>query len=353
MPTSNVDPTLLASSAPAGSTGTFSSPHAISSLNSTIALHLARLGAFDSLETFLEESNTPQLDTTVLQGLKELHVILDELRRGVCTRALAWVEEHGETGGDLEFELRKEEYIRLLLAGSDLTTAGEREPLLPSTGKPTAPDPHVQAALAYGGTHFRRFLTGPARRDLISALFTSTIYLPFTRLLSSPYGHLYSSYIAPSSSSPKSGAVESSSLCATFAASFLGTLDLPKESPLSVVTDIGGGGAMGRIQKVRAVMKEKKTEWSAVGELPVGFRFSFSSRYIADICIVSCCLVDPSRFLAVEQVEIPLPSNRRYHSIFACPVSKEQSTPTNPPMLLPCGHVIARESLARLARGST
>ena len=53
------------------------------------------------------------------------------------------------------------------------------------------------------------------------------------------------------------------------------------------------------------------------------------------------------------QVEIPLPSEYKFHSIFACPVSKEQATEQNPPMLLPCGHVIARESLNRLARGTS
>ena len=31
-----------------------------------------------------------------------------------------------------------------------------------------------------------------------------------------------------------------------------------------------------------------------------------------------------------------------FHSIFACPVSKDQSTDDNPPMLLPCGHVLCR-----------
>ena len=31
-----------------------------------------------------------------------------------------------------------------------------------------------------------------------------------------------------------------------------------------------------------------------------------------------------------------------FHSIFACPVSKDQSTRDNPPMLLPCGHVLCR-----------
>jgi len=39
----------------------------------------------------------------------------------------------------------------------------------------------------------------------------------------------------------------------------------------------------------------------------------------------------------------------QYHSVFACPVSKETCTPDNPPMLLICGHVIAKESLVKLA----
>jgi hypothetical protein len=50
-------------------------------------------------------------------------------------------------------------------------------------------------------------------------------------------------------------------------------------------------------------------------------------------------------------VEIPLLKNQIYHSIFACPVSREQTTAANPPMMLPCGHVISRESLIRLSKG--
>jgi hypothetical protein len=50
-------------------------------------------------------------------------------------------------------------------------------------------------------------------------------------------------------------------------------------------------------------------------------------------------------------MEVPLPSSRRYHSVFVCPVSKEQATDTNPPKVLSCGHVIAHESLNRLMKG--
>jgi E3 ubiquitin-protein transferase RMND5 len=42
-----------------------------------------------------------------------------------------------------------------------------------------------------------------------------------------------------------------------------------------------------------------------------------------------------------------------FHSIFACPVSKDQSTVDNPPMLLPCGHVLCRVSINKIAKNTT
>lgn len=268
----------------------FSSPLAITSLNNTIALHLARTGSFSTLSTFLSESSTPSLPSSLLSSLESLHLILEDLRKGVCTSALEWIESSSreEEGGeqtdveqDLEFALRKEEYIRLLLAGSDLSSsASEREPLLPivatttnSNGytkpTPTTIDSNIVQALQYGGHHFRQLLT-PSRHSLICSLLSAPHYMPLSRLLSSPYSNLFTPYL--SSSSPTS----ESPLCLQFATAFLKKVELPRDSPLSVVTDIGGGGAMARIQKVRNVMKEKKTEWSAVGELPVRFSFSLS-----------------------------------------------------------------------------
>ncbi|CAD0046824.1 unnamed protein product [Aureobasidium pullulans] len=71
--------------------------------------------------------------------------------------------------------------------------------------------------------------------------------------------------------------------------------------------------------KLERVMGEVGGQWTSVNELPV---------------------------------EIPLPQSYLFHSIFVCPVSKEQGTDANPPMMLPCGHVIAKESLEKISRGN-
>ena len=56
--------------------------------------------------------------------------------------------------------------------------------------------------------------------------------------------------------------------------------------------------------------------------------------------------------LIFSQIEIPLSSENRYHSIFACLVSKEQSTESNPPMMMTCGHVISKDSLQKLNKSA-
>lgn len=80
-----------------------------------------------------------------------------------------------------------------------------------------------------------------------------------------------------------------------------------------------GTTALPVIMKLYKIMSAKKTGWSQQDELPV---------------------------------EIPLSEDLRFHSVFACPVSKEQATESNPPMMMPCGHVICKESLMRLSKSS-
>lgn len=48
---------------------------------------------------------------------------------------------------------------------------------------------------------------------------------------------------------------------------------MSRQVPLRVVGDIGGGGALARIEKGRKVMRERKSEWSQTDELPVSRSF--------------------------------------------------------------------------------
>jgi hypothetical protein len=52
-------------------------------------------------------------------------------------------------------------------------------------------------------------------------------------------------------------------------------------------------------------------------------------------------------------VEIETGRDCQHHSIFTCPVSREEATGgNNVPMILPCGHVLSKQSISRLPRGN-
>lgn len=109
-----------------------------------------------------------------------------------------------------------------------------------------------------------------------------------------------------------------STLQIQFSREFSQLLGQSFESPLYTCITVGST-ALPMIMKLSILMKEKSLEWSQANELPV---------------------------------TLPLLDNQRYHSIFICPVTKEQGTEQNPPMMMLCGHVISRESLTRLSKGS-
>ena len=107
-------------------------------------------------------------------------------------------------------------------------------------------------------------------------------------------------------------------VAASFTKEFCSLLELSADSPLYVATT-AGAIALPTLLKLQAIQKQKRTEWTSQNELPV---------------------------------ETPLPPSYQFHSIFVCPVSKEQTTDQNPPMMLPCCHVIAHESLQKLSKGA-
>ncbi|KAL0907264.1 hypothetical protein M5K25_025822 [Dendrobium thyrsiflorum] len=90
-------------------------------------------------------------------------------------------------------------------------------------------------------------------------------------------------------------------------------------SPLSVVISAGVQG-LPTLLKMASVMAAKGQEWQAMKQLPVP--------------------VDLGREL-------------QFHSIFVCPVLREQGNDENPPMLMPCGHVLSKQSIVKLSKSNT
>lgn len=90
-------------------------------------------------------------------------------------------------------------------------------------------------------------------------------------------------------------------------------------SPLSVAVAAGIEG-LPTLLKLANVMAVKKQEWQAMKQLPV---------------------------------PVELGKEFQFHSIFVCPVSRDQSSEENLPMLLPCGHVLCNQSIMKLSKSST
>ncbi|CAL1539659.1 unnamed protein product [Lymnaea stagnalis] len=110
-------------------------------------------------------------------------------------------------------------------------------------------------------------------------------------------------------------------ICDIFTRDACGLLGLSVESPLSVGIN-AGCKALPPLLSIRQVMQSRQVAgvWSSKEELPV---------------------------------EIDLGQDYRFHSIFACPILRQQSTEQNPPMRLTCGHVISKDALHKLVVGSS
>ncbi|XVF61448.1 hypothetical protein PTKIN_Ptkin08bG0130400 [Pterospermum kingtungense] len=91
------------------------------------------------------------------------------------------------------------------------------------------------------------------------------------------------------------------------------------ESPLSVTIAAGVQG-LPPLLKFMTVMAGKKQEWQSMKQLPV---------------------------------PVELDKEFQFHSIFVCPVSKEQSTEDNPPMLMSCGHVLCKQSINKMSKNGS
>lgn len=299
-------------------------------INRAIAMHLLREGQFSVASTFLREEQeqrqqqdepttvpraTPHVDedgddemrgddegdsdmASLSEDLQdkfsEMYNILAHLKMRNLSPAIEWARVNNlrlETrGSNLEFELCKLQFVWLFKGHSE-------------NGLTDDDNNGPMGALVYARQHFGRFQSRHLKE--IQQLGCAMVYGP--NIEQSPYRQIFT--------------IDSAfdDVSTSLTREFCSLLGLSAESPLYMAVT-AGSIALPRLIKYTTYMKEKKTEWTTENELAF---------------------------------ETPLPESMIYHPIFVCPVSKEQTTEQNPAMMLPCGHVICRDSLHRMAKTST
>ncbi|KAH8630799.1 hypothetical protein IG631_15376 [Alternaria alternata] len=293
-------------------------------INRAIAMHLLREGQFDVASTFVQEASRqpphpePTLNTPnpyireawekdlaegtfnsekLQQQFADMYHILHQLRNERNLQpAIQWARERSDVlearGSNLEFELCRLQFVCLF------DSRGSQDEAMDDYDSPSGP----LHAWAYARREFAPFQRRYQRE--IQQLLGAMAF--WQNVEDSPYRRLFYNDTAWEE------------VAHSFNREFCSLLGLSADSPLFIAAT-AGAIALPYLLKMQSIMKEKRTEWTTQDELPV---------------------------------EIPLPSQYHFHSIFVCPVSKEQSTDANPPMMMPCGHVIAQESLEKLSKGS-
>jgi len=129
---------------------------------------------------------------------------------------------------------------------------------------------NTEEALLYGRQYFRP--TQAAHLDEIKRLFTFLLFLPDSRTsadeLQDKQTLLYR-IPRPYHCFLDEDLMHSSALAPLFQRDFTARQGVAREAPLKVAVEVGAGGALNIIIKVRSLMKEKGNEWSQADELPV------------------------------------------------------------------------------------
>ena len=265
--------------------------HAESAAMSSMLEERAALGTKDESKAAplgIDETESSQMQ----EQFTSMYHILHEFRNNHNLQpAISWAREHTKAleirGSNLEFELCRLQYVKLFLS-EDADKGGSHY----------ATDP--QRALRYAREELQAF----SGRYLLELRQLAGAMAFSSNLEESPYRSIFDNQTAWDE------------VAASFTREFCALMELSADSPLYIAAT-AGAIALPTLLKLQNIMQQKRTEWTTENELPA---------------------------------EIPLPPSYQFHSIFVCPVSKEQATDQNPPMMLPCGHVIARESLDRLSK---
>lgn len=286
------------------------------------ALHLYREGRPRAAARLLEEAGLAGLAAALkeggYEGLRALQGVLAAMAgSGDLGPACRWAEAHREglraMGSSLEFQLARLQFLALLQGGAGNGQDGQGRGNDEGDGDEDDDDFPYATALAFARERLAPFLSpypspahaaspGAAKPEEVQALMGCLLYAG-PRLAQSPYR----AFLGPELWQE---AME------TLHHDGCRLLGLPRESPLSACYR-AAARALGPLEKMRRVVEGSRGDWVGLAELPG---------------------------------EIELGPSLRFHSVFSCPVTRELASPDNPPVALRCGHVLCRNSMARLTQ---
>lgn len=88
---------------------------------------------------------------------------------------------------------------------------------------------------------------------------------------------------------------------------------------------------------------------------PLGMTVAAGAEVLPILLKLVTVLTAKREWQSMKQLPFPLDVSRefQFHSVFVCPVLREQGSDDNPPMLLPCGHVLSKQSIVKLSKNSS
>jgi hypothetical protein len=276
-----------------------------------------------SNDDYLQEANLPGTASPSLEDFHKLHLILGDIRSGSLSSAIAWASREADfldaRSSQLEFALHRSRFLRIALGKERMNAESDDEEnneadgdrfmearehndqLIDVDGEDMDEDDQLQQdrgsdrivagkaldadgdvqelsnteeALLYGRHHFRP--TQAAHLDEIKRLFTFLLFLPDSRTSADELQNaktLLYRIPKPYHCFLDEDLMHSSALAPLFQRDFTARQGVAREAPLKVAVEVGAGGALNIIIKVRSLMKEKGNEWSQADELPVSVIF--------------------------------------------------------------------------------
>lgn len=279
----------------------FDKPEKLKLIYMIICEDLYRQGRMSIAQKLIEETKLDdnELFNVEKKYLEEINMILENLREKNLLPALEWCErkrtELNQNGSLLEFHLHKMRFVQLLQLGQ------------------------FDQARSYFANLRRYSIADGQCEQAVNELMGAFVFAQ-RDLAKSPYAYLLEPHLWLQ-------------LSELFMQQAFQQMGLAQDSPLYVVMKIG-------FQSLPALMRYDARETKNLNE-----NFSRFSIVNAMQNTQVCHILSKDEL----PIEIDVGQEHRYHSVFACPILRQQTTDQNPPMKLVCGHVISKDALNKLS----